>query len=177
MTIDKMKTCIQSCTDSILAAMPSLEEYMDDAEHGKVRLKDLAEDFFHLKTLYAELDKAATAISSNLERINKGILPKKLQEQDLDMIRVPDIGRSFSLRTNYSASMIDREAAMEWLRTTGNEALIQETVNAGTLASFCRNMILNEGTEPPADLIKVSTYDSISIVKYTPKPGKGGGDE
>jgi len=174
MSIKELEEHLQSALEALNKARDEIVTFVGDAEHGKVRLKDLASGFFTIKTKYTEVDKALTEVSSNVERLNKGVLPKALHEADLDMIRVPEIGRSFSIRTNYSATMLDREAAMGWLRDTGNESLIQETVNAGTLASFCRAMILEQGQEPPPELIKVTTYDSMSINKYTPKPTKGG---
>ena len=50
--------------------------------------------------------------------------------------------------------------------------MIQETVNAGTLSAFIRNMILEQGIDPPEDIVKVSTYSTTSMVKYRPKPSE-----
>lgn len=105
------------------------------------------------------------------DKLNRHVLPTILMESDKDSVRVRSVARSFTLKTNYSATLIDKAKGFEWLRSTGNESLIQETVNAGTLAAFCRNMILNEGKEPPPDIVKVSSYNSVTIAKYTPKAG------
>lgn len=135
-------------------------------------LAQLAITLYEMKGLYTELDAALKLVYAQVERLNKGILPKRVSDAGMDMLRVPAIGRSFSVQTKYSASLIDKEAGFKWLRETGNASIIQETVNAGTLASFCRAMILDQGLEPPADIVKVSTYDTIGITKYTPKPGR-----
>ena len=62
-----------------------------------------------------------------------------------------------------------KDKGFKWLRENGLGDLISETVNAGTLASAMRNMILDQGIEPPDDVIKVTTYKATSINKYTPK--------
>ncbi len=147
-----------------------LEKANDAPADGGLSITELAKALFFIKNAHVEADTATTkGLYHVVERINKGILPKRMNDAGQDMVRIPEIGRSFSIRTQYSASILDKEGAFAWLRETGNEALIQETVNAGTLSSFCRGLVLEQGIDPPEDLIKFSSYDAMSINKYTPK--------
>ncbi len=170
-SITEIVNALADAKATIQAVATMFSEFNDKAERGEVATQELAIALFNTKDAHGELDDAVKLIYHQVERINKGLLPKRLRDSDTDLIRVPSVARSFSIRTNYSASFLDKEKGFEWLRETGNESLISETVNAGTLASFCRNMLLEEGVEPPADIVKLSSYDAISITKYTPKPG------
>jgi hypothetical protein len=78
-------------------------------------------------------------------------------------IKLDDIGR-VTVNVKWSATMIDREKGMEWLRDTGNQGLIIETVNAGTLTTFAKDEALAK-RPLPSDLFKVGTAQHISITK------------
>ena len=60
--------------------------------------------------------------------------------------------------------MLNKEKGMEWLRATGNEGLVIETVAARTLSSFARDETL-AGRPLPEDLFKVGTSQLVSITK------------
>lgn len=159
---------IEKQTTSLNAMADALEEFLDNRVDN-YELADLAVLFFHLKTDYQQLDAAVKRFYHLQNRMERGILPEKMERAGTDMVRVPEVARSFSVQEKMSATMVDKAAAFEWLRGLGQEEIIQETVNAGTLSSFCRNLMLNEGIEPPEDAVKTTTYKTIGINKYTPK--------
>jgi hypothetical protein len=86
-----------------------------------------------------------------------------MREHGVKTITVEGVGR-VSLSNRWSASMLDKTAGMEWLRETGNGSLIQETVNAQTLAAFAKDLNETKGMELPADIFKtgIMTYTSIT---------------
>jgi hypothetical protein len=61
--------------------------------------------------------------------------------------------------------MLDKQLGMDWLRNTGNESLIQETVNSSTLAAFAKSKTEEEGKELPSDIFKTSVMTYTSITK------------
>lgn len=63
----------------------------------------------------------------------------------------------------FSCSMADKALGFEWLRAEGHGALIQETVNAQTLAAFAKNIIVEQGGSLPEDIFKVGTAPYTSI--------------
>lgn len=132
----------------------------------------IATRFFHMKMGYQALDQAVKRFYNIYNKVNQQILPQRMEDNDVDMIRVPEIARSFSIRPMVSATMVDKGKGMAWLRERGQGDLIQPTVNAGTLSTFCRSLMLEEGIEPPAEAIAVRTYKNIGINKYTPKEQK-----
>lgn len=141
-------------------------------DDGTVKPAELAEFYFHLKTVYEQADEALKKVYHVQDMLSKFLIPTRLKDNGLDAIRVPSVERSFSIVTKTSASFIDKDAGLKWLRELGEGDMIQETVNAGTLAAFCRNLILEKGMDPPAEIVKVSTYDTTSMVKYRPKAGE-----
>lgn len=132
----------------------------------------VAKVYFSVREAYEELDKQRKGLYHVKDFMEKCVLPEAMQNADTDQVRVPSLARSFSLQTKMSASFIDKQAGVAWLRESGNGDIVQETVNAQTLTALCRNMILEEGIEPPTDLVRVNSYNTVGVTKYTPKAGK-----
>jgi len=146
------------------------EESLSDLKNDDTKKPaDVARHFWYIKTHHDEVKKQVTRVYHVMDALDKHVLPELLEAHGTDIVRIPDLGRSFSVRKMMSASMLDKEQAIEWLRGNGAEDLVQETVNAGTLSSFIRNLVLEEGIDPPEELFKVSTYNKTSATKYTPK--------
>lgn len=160
---------------ALIANLNAIAEWYEGAVEKAEAAKDVVEvlKFFQtMKEDHAELDKARKRIYHALNRLDKSILPKRFEDMDVDKVAVPTLARSFYTLDKMSASIVDKPAGFEWLRSNGGEDLITETVNAGSLASFVRDMILEQGVEPPPDVIKVTQYQVIGSSKYTPKKDK-----
>lgn len=137
-------------------------------------LTKLVIHFRELKEGYEALDEIRKDIYKILDALDKGAVPDALDQAQLDLIRVPEIGRSFYIVPKLTASIPKevRPQAHEWLIENGGDSLIQETVNASSLAGFVKEMIEKQGKEPPPDLIKVNTYRVTGSSKYNPAKGK-----
>lgn len=153
--------------NSLLVQIQGIVGYVADA--GSVQAPETARMLFAVKTAHEDLDKATKGLYHVKDALDKNILPAKLEAAGVDLIRVPELARSFSVNEKTSASFIDKERGFDWLREIGQGDLIQETVNAGTLSTFIRNLQMEQGIDPPDDIVKVSTYKTISVTKYTPK--------
>ncbi len=125
--------------------------------------------YYPVKTAIKNLETARKAAAKVVDGLEKFHLPKKLEAMGLDKVQVPEMGRSFYTLTKYSCSMKDKDAGFEWLRKRGDESLISETVNAGTLATYMKDLVLNEGLEPPEEVFNFNSYDTIGSSKYNPK--------
>jgi len=147
------------------------ESWLDNTKGANepIQPAKLAKHYWYLKENYDRLKKELTRIYHVVDAVDKHLLPEAFDAAGTDLIRIPELGRSFSVKTMMSASMKDKEAGAQWLRDQGHGDLVQETVNAGTLASFMRSYILDEGMEPPEDIFKVTTYNKTNTTKYNPK--------
>ena len=65
--------------------------------------------------------------------------------------------------------MINKNAAMQWLRDNDLGETITETVNAGTLAKVLKEYVIETGKDAPEDAFKLTEYQSTGSSKYTPK--------
>ena len=77
---------------------------------------------------------------------------------------IEGVGR-VSVSRRFSASMLDKEVGMDWLRKNGHGDLIQPTVNAQTLAAFAKNLQEVEGKDLPVEIFKVGSIPYTSITK------------
>lgn len=172
MDIQKEAQRLTNVAGPITELAAQLAAWVEDAaKDTTVPVTEVARALLSIKEAHKELDTAVKKIYHVKDALEKFAVPTRLEMMDLDSIRVPEVARSFSVQNKMSASFLDKEKGYEWLREIGQGDIIQETVNAGTLTSFVRNMILDEGIDPPDDIVKVSEYKTISIAKYTPKAG------
>lgn len=176
-TDDKAREELERITaglDKVLEVMNkigvAIAEFEEECRNEKsITLATLGVTLFAMKERYDTLDKSVKRVYHFADLLNKFVIPERLRELDLEGFRVPEIARSFSVVEKTSASFIDKEKGLEWLREIGQGDMIQETVNAQTLSTFCRNMLLEEGREPPPELVKTSVYNTTSMTKYRPK--------
>ena len=156
----------------------SIEKLADVFEQ---EIRDAIDDLNYPRvfTIFAQMGEANKRLEAARQKfgkvyeiMNKADVPNLFEALGTDIFRVPEIGRSFYPNTMYSATILDKEAAFDWLRANGGGELIQPTVNAGTLKSFVRTKLDEEGVEPPDDVIKFSSYQVIGSSKYTPKVGQ-----
>lgn len=164
---------IAAATELLTAIGDDLDAMRDDARDDKsLAPATLGLALFRIAELYDAADRQVKRLYHFKDFLNKNLVPDRMRTYGMDGFRVPEIARSFSIVEKTSASFIDKDAGLEWLREIGQGDMIQETVNAGTLSSFCRNMLLEEGREPPEGVVKMTTYDTTSVVKYRPKAGE-----
>lgn len=157
---------------AVINALAELNRQMTEktAELKDAALTDLLVEFLDFKNLYEKIDIERKNLYHILDSWEKSIIPTRMREEELDLVRVPSVARSFSLQPQLSVSMVseNKNDAIEWIRTN-KPYLISETVNSSTLTAEIKRMMNEEGLEPPPDLFNVRTYDRIGITKYTPK--------
>lgn len=155
--------------DVEVGAAELLTDSLKDLNAESGDLVPLAVWYEAAKAEHERLDKLAKRMYHVKNQLEKSILPKAMDNCDLDSFRSPELGRSYFRQTKMSGTFLDKEKGYQWLRDNGHGDIITETVNAGTLSSFLSNLINEEGIEPPDDIVKVSTYDTTTSRKYTPK--------
>lgn len=171
---------LSKAEDEARAALEALQVLADRLDQldaiarsdGTLSPPALGVALFHLSAMHEAADKQVKRMYHVKDGLSKHVLPERMRATNIDGFRVPEIARSFSIIEKTSASFVDKDAGLAWLREIGQGDMIQETVNAGTLASFCRNMVLEQGFEPPPDLVRVSTYSTTGMAKYRPKKGE-----
>jgi hypothetical protein len=157
-----------SIAREIDALVDTIETYLGFLDKNPDVQKTLIA-YFKVKNGYDIVDAARKRLYAVKDRMDKGIIPGMLEKAGVDKVAVPDVARSFYTVTKYSASIVDKELGFKWLQDHGASELITETVNAGTLASFFKDWVLENGMDPPEDTFKFNNYKTTGMSKYTPK--------
>lgn len=168
-TLEDMTGIITSMSDSLRGIEEQTNHLHQAVAQFKGRARDSSVALFHLSNLHAQIDAITKKIYHMKDLYDKTVVPSKMDEEGIDLLRIPELARSFSRQQRMSASMVDKEKAFEWVRSMGQDDIIQTTINASTLASFCRNLMEEQGIEPPPDAVKLNIYYATGVNKYTPK--------
>ena len=123
----------------------------------------IVKHFAALRTEYRALKDKITKLETEVNDLSYNLIPTMFDAQDVKTIKIDDVGR-VTVNQKWAASMPDKSAGMDWLRVTGNEGLIIETVNAQTLAAFAKTQAL-AGSPLPEDVFTVGVAPYTSITK------------
>jgi hypothetical protein len=120
--------------------------------------------FDEVRLASASIKEAREVISEIEETLSRVTIPDVMRLVNVKTTTIEGVGR-VTVSYRYSCSMLDKEQGMLWLKANNHGGLIQETVNASTLAAFSKNLLETEGLELPPELFKVGTSPYTSITK------------
>ena len=123
----------------------------------------IVKHFAALRTEYRALKDKITKLETEVNDLSYNLIPTMFDAQDVKTIKIDDVGR-VTVNQKWAASMPDKEVGMDWLRVTGNEGLIIDTVNAQTLAAFAKTQAL-AGSPLPEEVFTVGVAPYTSITK------------
>lgn len=147
-------------------ALDKVEQYLHGVDAQAVDLREVAVALYLVKETHARIDEQKKRLGASLQLLDTVLVPKVMELRGFDLFRVPEIEKSFSRRQQMTAKVVDPVKLKEWLRELGQEDMITETVNAGTLAAYCRGLLEEQGLEPPEDAVQLNSYYRIGINKY-----------
>jgi len=145
----------------------TLAKNLDSLRQEKgMRLADYAELFVCSRMVNDVLDTARKNVGKVRDTLSYTDLPELFEDEGITNYTTAS-GYRVVITTRTSVSMIDKEAGMEWLRNHELSDLIIETVNSSSLSAQVRQMMEEEGIEPPSEIFKVSVapYTSMTKVK------------
>jgi hypothetical protein len=118
-----------------------------------------------LRKINALIKESREALSEIEEKLSRNHVPDVMRAHNIKSTTIEGVGR-VSLGTRWSASMPDKAAGFEWLRSHNHGGVIQETVNAQTLGALAKELN-EEGVELPQPTFttNIMTYTSITKVK------------
>jgi hypothetical protein len=123
----------------------------------------LVKHFAAVRTEYRALKEKLDDLEKEVEELSYKHIPVAFANQNVKTIKLDDIGR-VTVNQRWTASMSNKVAGMNWLRVTGNDGLIIETVNAQTLAAFAKTEAL-AGRPLPDETFTVGVAPYTSITK------------
>lgn len=127
----------------------------------------LVRHFDAVRTEYDSLEDKVKKLKAEIDDLSRDIIPTSFKKHGIDKTtNIVGVGR-VTVSVRWSASVnkdVGMAGAMDWCRKTGNEGLIIETINSGTLTGFAKESAL-EGNPLPSDIFNVSQYNVTSITK------------
>lgn len=111
------------------------------------------------------LEEALSEVNKQLDVLRLREIPQLMEALEIRTCTFSGLGR-VQLAADVYASTKEgkKEAAFLWLRDTGYEGMITETVNASTLKALFRRM-LADGVPIPDEIFSVTPFVRASIVK------------
>lgn len=127
-------------------------------------IPDVVTHFASLRDTTKALAAKVTEIQKHVEALSQEIIPTMfLNNGRMSSFRLKGIG-TVTVGERWSASMLDKQTALNWLRNSNNGGIIQETVNSQTLGAIAKDAQI-AGKPLPSDLFKVSSTAYTSITK------------
>jgi hypothetical protein len=151
------------------AAVDNLKNFSECAAQESARTIDQADlskaiSFFdEFRERVRELQKLTSDLQKQVDALSYELIPKMFMNNNVKTMTVPGVGRA-TVAIRWSARMLNKVRAFNWLRSTGNEGLIIETVNSQTLGAFAKEQTLT-GKPLPSDVFQVSSAPFVSITK------------
>ena len=124
----------------------------------------IVKHFDALRTEYRALKDKLTKLENEVNDLSYNLIPTMFDAQDVKTIKIDDVGRVLRSTNAGPRRCPTSRPGMDWLRTTGNDGLIIETVNAQTLAAFAKTRLL-AGSPLPDQVFEVGVaqpYTSIT---------------
>ena len=119
--------------------------------------------FSDFRDLTRALQEGVEALNNHTNYLSYEIIPTLFTNANVKSINVVGLG-AVTINVRWNATMIDKERGLEWLRDTGNDGLIIQTVAAPTLTAFAKSETLS-GRPLPDSIFKVGTAQYVSIRK------------
>jgi hypothetical protein len=139
-----------------------------ELDHNSLKLKsiqDLAARQRYLADTLETIKRVSSLLQAEYDAIRLGILPEKMDEEDISNITIVGVGRvTIQPDLYFSIPATLREEAYNWLRDHNHGDLIQETVNSSSGKAWAKEMI-KKGENLPEDLFKVTPFSRAQITK------------
>ena len=119
--------------------------------------------FADLRDVVHDLAAKTSMLTKHVEELSQEFIPTMFMNQHVKSFTIPGLGRA-TINVRWSASLINKNKAFDWLRSTGNDGLIIETVNSQTLGAFARTESV-AGHPLPSEIFKVGSSSFVSITK------------
>ena len=124
---------------------------------------EMARFMNELMQAHEQADELKSTIGKVYDWVRTGMLPEKMDEEGIDLLRVDGVGR-VSLTSDINVSVVDKDESFKWLEESGHSDMITETVNASSLKALLRRLI-RDGKEVPEAIYKVTPFTRASITK------------
>jgi hypothetical protein len=158
-TLDKLTFVCGYLAGLTGAVREDTAEAVATADHIQV-----IKHYNHLRIATNRIKEAREALDDMEQRLSREQVPDVMRAHNVRTITIEDVGR-VTISQRWSASMLDKEQGITWLKGNNLGGIVQETVNSQTLAAVAKDLSQTKGIELPATLFKVGQMSYTSITK------------
>lgn len=186
---------IQATTEFLARELEKLYKALAEIVDGTEKVAEIAESFVVVKGSAETLHEAIKNLNKLKEHISYTKLPEAFFEEEIKTLTTESgyrITISSRMSVTFQQVEVDRDwladqpwaeefvtrisnqpdlrvtgkmAGYEWLKAHDMGALIQETVNASSLSSAIKELIEEEGKDPPDQIFSVKPAPFASVTK------------
>lgn len=130
------------------------------------KLTDLIERMKELGDTLDSMDEERKPIQKEYDQLRLEAIPAEMAEEDIRSL-TGGFGRC-TLTSDLYVSAPNKQTLHEWLKDTGNEDMIQPTVNAQSLKAFCKEQLTKaasgqDAIELPEGILKLTPFSRAVI--------------
>lgn len=126
------------------------------------QLTAMAHDLYRLKAEKDRLEEELKSVNKQITKLSDTDIPEYMDENEIEKISVEGVGTLFLTTKIYAnVKSENKEAFYDWLRETGNGALVQEYVFPASLKAFAKEQ-LGEG-KPLPEILDARLYQSATL--------------
>ncbi len=154
---------INETCNSMIAVASAVRADTNEVASGNDHIA-VIRHFDALRIAMEKIKEAREALQEMTDQLSRETVPEFMKRAGVKTLTLEGVGR-VTVSHRYSCSMLDKDLGFKWLRTNDAGELIQETVNAQTLAAYAKNRLEQEGFAMPDDIFKVGAVTFTSITK------------
>lgn len=162
---------LEAAAIEIEALIETVKSGASTSEGSNVKrgeLEDACRLYYHIRKEYDNVNEVRKKIGGQLEHMSYNVIPNLMEVREVRNITLDDVSTRFSLSTRTSATMLNKQEVMDWLREIGAGDMITETVNASSLGSFVDEYVTEKQIDPP-DCVQVKRHSLTSMTKVKSK--------
>lgn len=136
-------------------ALADYEVHKDEIKKSK--MSDLLRAYAEMALAHDDVESARKAMNVEIEHLGKAVLPERFTEEKQGSTVVETSRGKYRMTVGYrtSATMLDKEKGLQWLKDNGHGGIVVEQVNPQTLSSFSKEYLETEGRDLPTEIFKV----------------------
>lgn len=156
--------------DQAKEALQVLKQYVDERSLvcEKEKLGDLNTSVHLMSTLHRFKEELQSMLKSPAEkaydRLRFTIVPSFMEDDGITSLTVEGVGR-VNVMDDIQCQVADKDGLYDWLREEDMADLIQNTVNAQTLAAALRKRLKEGKPMPPEKAVKVTPITRAQITR------------
>lgn len=161
-TLSLLRSAAGALQEAVTAARKDGEEILPSGDHIAI-----IRHYDKLRLANETIKEARRALDEMTEKFSREHVPDAMRAAKVKTLTLEGVGR-ITISARWSASIVEgrKPEAFGWIRNRGDDGIIQETINSGTLSSYAK-ALFEKGIELPASEFKVGqmAFTSITAVK------------